>query len=86
MVTSRDFTPDEVGGPDEAGLRAELGHHDPGPGAEAPAGQRPLQLVTGRDEHHLAELAHPAADHDDLGVEDRGEVGDALPEPRRRPR
>ena len=86
MSRPGDFTPDEVGGADEAGLRSELGDDDPRAGAEAPAGQRPLQPVTGGPEHHLAELADPAADHDDLGVEDGGEVGDALPEPDAPPR
>ena len=71
----------QVGGADDAGLRAELGDDHPRAGPEAAAGQRPLQPVPRRRQHHLAEHAHAAADDHDLRVEDGGEVGDALPEP-----
>ena len=73
--------PGQVGGADQPGVLAELGHPDGGGGPVATGGQLGLEGLPGRADQQLPGLGHPAAEDEDPRVQDRGQVGHAVAEP-----
>src|SRR6478735_5890365 len=73
--------PRELGGPDETGIAAEHGAHDPRLRTVAAPRELPAEGLTGRADEHLVGRAHATADDEEAGVEGRGEVGQPDTEP-----
>src|SRR6478735_3716973 len=73
--------PRELGGPDETGIAAEHGAHDPRLRTVAAPRELPAEGLTGRADEHLVGRAHSTADDEEAGVEGRGEVGQPDTEP-----
>src|SRR5215213_6112153 len=76
-----DRTPRQIGGPDQAGVVAEVREHQPRFGPEPSTSQRPGESPPGRDEQQIAGRTDATSDDHHFGIQRGGQVGDASTEP-----
>ena len=73
--------PGEVSGPDQAGLRAELGQHDRRMQTVLAAGEPILEGSPDLGQEQVSRLGHAATQHEASWIQDRRQVGQALAQP-----